>query len=196
MTAAAAPATPAPAAAPRRLERASVWYVVALVVIGVVASLGLRSAVSGGTTAVSQGGITASIPQAWGVGAGVGSIAFIASNTESPSERYIAQVLSAAGASVTTIANQQGAAKAALLGGYVEVQRREVIVNGVTGLAVDYAYLKEGKGGARPVMILGEELILPTGDKVLDLSYEAPSDTWDAGLDLFHSFAGSARVGA
>ena len=78
----------------------------------------------------------------------------------------------------------------------MEVQRREVIVNGVTGLAVDYAYLKEGKGGARPVMILGEELILPTGDKVLDLSYEAPSDTWDAGLDLFHSFAGSARVGA
>lgn len=196
MTAAVAPVAPVAPGASRRIETTSLWIVVALTVVGVLASLGLRSTVEGGTTAVSQGGVSALVPQAWGAEKGVGDVAFIASNAESPSERYIAQVKTPAGASLSTIANQQGAAKGALLGGYVEIERREVLVNGVAGLAIDYAYLAPGVAGDRPTTILGEEMLIPSGNKVLDLSYEAPEPGWDAGLDQFHVFAGSARVGA
>lgn len=190
MTAAAA------AVAPRRTETTSLWIVVALVVVGILASLGLRSTVEGGTTPVSKGGVSAAIPQAWRLDDGVGEVAFIASNIERPAERYIAQIRSAKGTTVSTLANQEGAGKAAFLPGYTEISRTEVVVNGTTGLAVDYAYLAPATGGDRPTMILGEQIFLPSGDAFLDLTYEAPASDWDAGLAQFHRFAGSARVGA
>jgi hypothetical protein len=185
---AAAPAT----SAPRRTEATSALIVAALVVVGILATLGLRTAVTSGTTNVTAGGVTAAVPGSWRLAVGAGDVAFVASNPNDLDQRYLARVVDPHGASLADVAARESAAKASLKAGIVQVDTSNVVVGGTAGVAVSYAYVSNSGGTA--TLIKGEDIFVPSGAKVLDLAYEAPADAYDAGVDTFHSFVSSARV--
>jgi hypothetical protein len=189
VTALTAPSVPA---APRRLESASALIVAALAIVGILATLGLRTMIESGAATISQGGISASVPQAWRIDAGTGGVAFIASNPSNLDQRYLARVVDPGGLPIEQVASRETAAKASLKSGYVKVETHDVTIGGTAGIAVGYAYVAASGGTA--TMIRGEDIFVPSGGKVMDLSYEAPSDVYATGIDTFHAFVGSARV--
>ena len=189
MTAVAAVPT---ASAPRRTELVSALLVVVLALVGILATLGLKAAVTTGTTNVSAGGVTAAVPGNWRVAVSSGGIAFVASNPNDLDQRYLARVVDPKGDSLAIVAAREAAAKASLKAGLVQVDSKDIVVGGTAGVAVSYAYVSTSSGVA--TLIKGENIFLPSGAKILDLAYEAPADAYDAGLDSFHAFVGSARV--
>ena len=189
MTAVAAAPT---ASAPRRTELTSALLVVVLALVGILATLGLKAAVTTGTTNVSAGGVTAAVPGNWRVAVSSGGIAFVASNPNDLDQRYLARVVDPKGDSLAVVAAREAAAKASLKAGLVQVDTKDITVGGTAGVAVSYAYVSTSSGVA--TLIKGENIFLPSGAKILDLAYEAPADAYDAGLDSFHAFVGSARV--
>jgi hypothetical protein len=189
VTAVTAPSAPV---APRRLESTSALIVAAVAIVGILVTLGLRTMVESGAITVIQGGISASVPQAWRIDSGSGGVSFIASNPGNLDQRYLARVVDPGGLPIEQVASREAAAKASLKSGYVKVGTHDIAVGGTAGIAVGYAYVAASGGTA--TMIQGEDIFVPSGTKVLDLSYEAPSDVYAAGLDTFHAFVGSAVV--
>lgn len=189
MTAIAAAPT---ASAPKRTELTSALIVAVLAVIGILATLGLRTAVTSGTTNVSAGGVTAAVPGTWRLAVGSGGVAFVASNPNDLDQRYLARIVDPKGASLADIVARESAAKAGLKSGLVTVGTKDIVVGGTAGVSVTYAYVSTSGGIA--TLIKGEDIFLPSGAKVLDLAYEAPADAYDTGLDSFHAFVGSAKV--
>ena len=181
-----------PASAPRRTELTSALIVAVLAIVGILATLGLRTAVTSGTTNVSAGGLTAAVPGNWRLAVGTGGIAFVASNPNDLDQRYLARIVDPKGASLADVVARESAAKAGLKAGLVAVDTKDIVVGGTAGVAVSYAYVSTSSGVA--TLIKGENIFLPSGAKILDLAYEAPADAYDAGLDSFHAFVGSARV--
>jgi len=180
------------ASAPRRTELVSTLLVVVLALVGILATLGLKAAVTTGTTNVSAGGVTAAVPGNWRVAVSSGGIAFVASNPNDLDQRYLARVVDPKGDTLAVVAAREAAAKASLKAGLVQVDSKDIVVGGTAGVAVSYAYVSTSSGVA--TLIKGENIFLPSGAKILDLAYEAPADAYDAGLDSFHAFVGSARV--
>ena len=181
-----------PTSTPRRTEATSALIVAALVLVGILATLGLRTAVTSGTTNVTAGGVTAAVPGNWRLAVGAGDVAFVASNPNDLDQRYLARVVDPHGASLADVAARESAAKASLKAGIVQVDTSNVVVGGTAGVAVSYAYVSSSGGTA--TLIKGEDIFVPSGAKVLDLAYEAPADAYDGGVDTFHAFVGSARV--
>jgi hypothetical protein len=177
---------------PGRNELVSVLLVAALAVVGIVLTLGIRTAVTSSSTSVTAGGVTASVPGSWRIAVGTGGVAFVASNPSDLDQRYLVRVVDPAGAQLRDVAASETAAKAGLKSSLVLLETRDITVGGTAGVSVQYAFV--ATGGGTPVLIKGEDIFLTSGGKVLDLAYEAPSDVYDAGLDTFHSLVGSARV--
>ncbi|MFN8631698.1 MAG: hypothetical protein U0838_15690 [Chloroflexota bacterium] len=187
-TVAAAPAAPKPA----QKDLVSVLLVVALAVIGIALTLGLRAAVSTSTTSVTAGGVTASVPGSWRLAVGTGGVAFVASNPNDLDQRYLVRVVDAQGAQLRDVAARESAAKASLKASLVLLETRDIMVGSTAGVSVQYAFVSTT--GGDPVLIKGEDIYLVSGAQVIDLAYEAPSDVYDAGVDAFHSLVASAKV--
>jgi hypothetical protein len=187
-TVAVAPAAPKPA----RQELVSILIVAGLAIVGILLTLGLRTAVTSGSTSVSAGGVTASVPGSWRIAVGAGDVAFVASNPSDLDQRYLVRVVDGQGAQLRDIAARESAAKAGLKASLVLLETRDIMVGGAAGVSVQYAFVSTSAGS--PILIKGEDIYLVSGAKVLDLAYEAPADGYDAGLDTFHAFVGSAKV--
>jgi hypothetical protein len=183
-----APAAPKPA----RNELASVAIVVALAIVGILLTLGLRAGVTSGSTSVTAGGVTASVPGSWRIAVGAGDVAFVASNPNDLDQRYLVRVVDAQGAQLHDVAAREAATKAGLKASLVLLETRDIMVGSTPGVSVQYAYVSSG--GGDPIFIKGEDIFLASGAKVLDLAYEAPSDVYDAGLDAYHGFVSTAKV--
>ena len=182
----------APTASPRRTELTSALIVAVLAIVGILATLGLRTVVTSGTTTVTAGGVTAAVPGTWRLAVGSGGVAFVASNPNDLDQRYLARIVDPKGASLADLAARESAAKAGLKAGLVQVGTNDIVVGGTAGVSVTYAYVSTSGGVA--TLINGEDIYLPSGGKVLNLAYEAPADAYDTGVDSFHAFVASARV--
>jgi hypothetical protein len=180
----------------RRPQVASALLVGLLAVGALLATLGLRAMTEGSTTTITQGGVSAAVPDGWYVKPGAGELAFIVTDTRASDLKYVARVIDPLGVSAATVAKQQSEAKAALLTGYVPIDTTAVTVNGATGVRVRYAYLATGPAGSMPRLVRGMDLYVPAGTSVVGLSYESPAATYEEGLDQFYRFVSSARVEA
>lgn len=180
----------------RRPQVASALLVGLLAVVGILATLGLRAMTEGATVTISKGGVTAAVPEGWRVKPGAGDLAFIAMDPRNPQLEYLARVIDPLGIDIATVAAQQSAAKGALVTGYVLMDTTDVTIAGASGIRVRYAYLSTGPAGTVPRLVRGADFYAPAGDRVLGLTFESPSDSYEANLDQFYRFVGSARVEA
>lgn len=180
----------------RRPQVASALLVGLLAAAGILATLGLRVMTEGATVTITQGGAVATVPEGWRVKPGAGELAFIVTDPRSADLEYVTRVIDPLGVPVATVATQQSAAKEALLTGYVPIDTTEVTVAGTAGMRVRYAYLAVGPAGSVPRLVRGMDLFIPSGDRVLGLTYESPAATYEDGLDQFYRFVSSARVEA
>jgi hypothetical protein len=180
----------------RRPQVASALLVALLAAAGILATLGLRAVTEGATVVITQGGVSAAVPAGWRVKPGAGDLAFIVTDPRSSDLEYVARVIDPLGISVDKIATQQGAAKGAMLTGYVPIDTTEVTVAGTAGVRVRYAYLVTGPAGTVPRLVRGMDIFVPAGNRVLGLTYEAPAAGYEDGLGQFDGFVGSAHVEA
>ncbi|MEX1093465.1 MAG: hypothetical protein WEF28_09950 [Acidimicrobiia bacterium] len=184
---------PAPAPAlPRDDETISVWLVVAVTLLALLAGWGVRTSVENRTRAVEQAGVSAAVPADWIVQEGFGELRLVTWNSELPEERYSVSVLAGVGA-LSDAAAKRSTERAQLLGTYRLLDEGPVVIGDRDGYRVSFAYVPTGRPGI-PVVVQGVDYYFEEAGGVTVVSMESPEERFDQTLPRFLRFLATVEV--
>jgi hypothetical protein len=187
-------AAPASAARPLRVEGwSSVWAVVAVTVLALLAGWVVRGAVENRSRLVEEGGVTAAVPAGWMVQEGFDELRLVTWNAPVPEERYSVSVLPDAGAPIDAAA-ERNRQRAQLLGTYRLLEEMPVAIDGRESYRVSFAYVPTGRPGL-PTVVEGVDYYFQQDGAVTVMSLEAPEDRFARVLPRFLRFLASVEVG-
>lgn len=173
-------------------DRTSVWLVVAVTLLALLAGWGLRTSVENRARVVEQAGVSAAVPADWIVQEGFDELRLVAWNSQLPEERYSVAVLSDAGA-LSDAAAGRSAQRSQLLGTYRLLEEGPVVVGGREGYRVVFAYVPTGRPGL-PVVVQGVDHYFEEAGAVTVVSMESPEDRFDRSLPRFLRFLATVEV--
>ncbi|MGH9053596.1 MAG: hypothetical protein ACRDWX_11375 [Acidimicrobiia bacterium] len=187
-------AVPASAARPGRLnDWSSVWAVVAVTLLALLAGWVVRSAVENRSRLVEGSEVTAAVPAGWMVQEGFDELRLVTWNAPVPEERYSVSVLPEAGAPIDAAA-ERNRRRAQLLGTYRLLEEMPVVIDGRDGYRVGFAYVPTGRPGL-PTVVQGVDYYYQEDGAVTVVSLEAPQDRFTRALPRFLRFLASVEVG-
>lgn len=192
------------ASAAYRKSNSSVWLVIALAAVALIAGWGLKSFTEGRTRAVSSGGVTASLPDRWLVdAASAGPLGgssdpthvFTSWDPLDPSTRYSVSLLPAGDdtdlASFATLRNLQ---RAQTLSSYRVLEQTPVTLKGRDGYKVTFAFVDSSAMNQAPTVFQGVDYYFGEGGQVLVATLETSHD-FDSVVTRFQDFAAGVHLG-
>jgi hypothetical protein len=182
-----------------------VWFVVVVTLIALLLGWGLKSFTEGGTRAVSEGGISASVPAGWLVNANDAGpltsgqtetgLVFSSWDPLDPGTRYYVSLLpGGAQDDLAAAAAIRNLSRAQHLTAYRVLERTPVTLKGRAGYRVSFAYVNASDPGEAPVVYEGVDYYFADGDQIIVATLETTGAVEES-LDAFRDFAAGAGNG-
>lgn len=166
-------------------ERNSVIFVVVIALILLILGGVVKTAVQDQTRTITQNDVTVAVPSGWLVQDGTGDLRIVVRNPQSLNTRYRVNVFS--GNELTIAAADRNENRTRLDESYRVLDETPIVINGVDGYKVSYAFVDAADAGM-PAVIAGVDYYFAEGDEIVVISFEAEEEDFAAGFPQFQQF--------